>query len=113
MVFRSIYKCNINSSHQCSSVATRVGSTKAVVSLEKDLALTVIRNRQISELQDNVLQSLTIALYSTDEKSSAYNSLNAALSDSKEVASLLRSKDFLDSEDFVRSGENNFTAESE
>lgn len=89
------------------------GSTKAVVSLEKDLALTVIRNRQISELQDNVLQSLTIALYSTDEKSSAYNSLNAALSDSKEVASLLRSKDFLDSEDFVRSGENNFTAESE
>ena len=89
------------------------GSTKDVLSLEKDLALTVIRNRQISEIQDNVLQSLTIALYSTDEKSSAYKSLNAALSDSKEVASLLRSKDFLDSEDFVRSSENNFTAESE
>lgn len=74
-----------------------------LTSLENALTSVVLRDREVNELQDNVLQAITTAMYLVEDKdSSMAKSLQSALEDSKNIVTMLRSKDLLANEDFVR-----------
>ena len=74
-----------------------------LISLENAVTSTVLRDRKVNELQDNVLQAITAAMYLVgDEQSPVSRSLQSALDDSKKIVTMLRSKELLTNEDFVR-----------
>ena len=74
-----------------------------LIFLESAVASAVLRDRKVNELQDNVLQAITAAMYLIeDEQSPISRSLKSALDDSKKIVTMLRSKELLANEDFVR-----------
>lgn len=74
-----------------------------LVSLENAVTSTVLRDRQVNELQDNVLQAIAAAMYLVkDEQSPVFRSLQSALDNSKKIVTMLRSKELLTNENFVR-----------
>lgn len=74
-----------------------------LISLENTVTSAVLRDRKVNELQDNVLQAITAAMYlMDDEQSPISRSLQSALDDSKKIVTMLRAKELLTNEDFVR-----------
>lgn len=74
-----------------------------LLSLENAVTSTVLRDRQVNELQDNILQAIAAAMYLVkDEQSPVFRSLQSALDDSKKVVTMMRSKELLTNENFVR-----------